>query len=406
MFIAVRDAEAKLYEMVTSVENNPGGWRAMHFRFSRLMEHYKSDYQLKIATNLVTDILGAEEGGVFICADKDVFVLCQGIARSKLEKVIFQLRYLFSEDPVAYQPDGKENPDFCEISDLSIDWLPFRNLVKNKITIQAKMEAEKPKHKAGRDGEEPHDKNMTPAVLAGVERDLKQADLTPVMRFQPVYAAVPGKKIRPVFQEVYVNIGHLGTFVSSGVNLVSNRFLFGYLTEVLDLKVLEMLGRRPDVYFRGPVSLNLNIVTLLSHAFTEFDSHLSAAMRKQLIVELQAGDIFSNMQGFLAARDMLAKQGYRLCLDGLSRDSFLQMDREGLGLDMMKLQWNAEIESDLKTQMGKNMQKAVKACGPNRVILCRCDSRQAIDYGQALGINLFQGRALDKAMQPGQRKEN
>jgi hypothetical protein len=40
------------------------------------------------------------------------------------------------------------------------------------------------------------------------------------------------------------------------------------------------------------------------------------------------------------------------------------------------------------------------------VILSRCDSRQSVSYGQALGISLFQGRYLDRMINPQQKVEN
>ncbi len=72
----------------------------------------------------------------------------------------------------------------------------------------------------------------------------------------------------------------------------------------------------------------------------------------------------------------------------------------------MKLQWNADIASDLQTSENRRIADAIKRCGPNRVILTRCDNRKAVDYGQALGISLFQGRYLDKLMNPLSRVEN
>jgi hypothetical protein len=48
----------------------------------------------------------------------------------------------------------------------------------------------------------------------------------------------------------------------------------------------------------------------------------------------------------------------------------------------------------------------VKRCGANRVILTRCDNRQAVEYGQAFGISLFQGRYLDELIDPTRTVQN
>jgi len=123
-------------------------------------------------------------------------------------------------------------------------------------------------------------------------------------------------------------------------------------------------------------------------------------------VELQISDVFEDMRAFAIARNSIQKLGYRVCLDGVTDMSFTQVDRERLGFDLVKLQWNADIPSDLQTKENKRISDAVKACGSNRVILTRCDNRKAVDYGQALGISLFQGRYLDKLMNPLAKVEN
>ena len=54
MFTATKDAEAKLLETIGSIKDESNSWRGMHFRFSQLLEHYRSDYQIKIAKQEVT----------------------------------------------------------------------------------------------------------------------------------------------------------------------------------------------------------------------------------------------------------------------------------------------------------------------------------------------------------------
>ncbi len=112
------------------------------------------------------------------------------------------------------------------------------------------------------------------------------------------------------------------------------------------------------------------------------------------------------MEGFQVARKEVQKKGYRVCLDGLTTESFVQVNREKLGVDLLKLQWNADITSDLQSFENRELAAAVRSCGNNRVILCRCDNASAIEYGQALGISLFQGRHIDKLVAPNARVEN
>ena len=104
------------------------------------------------------------------------------------------------------------------------------------------------------------------------------------------------------------------------------------------------------------------------------------------------------MAAFIIAKDIAQKLGYRVCLDGLTYLTLPYMDRNTLGLDMMKMYWSPELpnleHSDTFTRLRDN----VGLGGPTRIILSRCDNENAINCGQRLGINMFQGRAMDKIL--------
>lgn len=410
-----KDTEAKLVEMADVIRDEANSWRGLHFRFSRLLDHYRSDYQLKIAVNLITDLLKELDGSVFICADGDIFVVAKGAGRALLDKVVFQLRYLFMDDPLAYNAEGQENAEFCALYDLSVDWQDFANACRKKLGASAKSEVAESLMQVSAEAAAGirsgniigrRIKPMTPHRLSSVEKDLRPADLSRVIRKQPICAAQPGKKIRRVFDELYINISHLRQLIMADVDFMSNRNLFKYLTEVLDYKVLELLRRNSNQYFDMPVSINLNVATLLSDKFAEFDAVIKPSIKVSIVIELQVSDVFTDMEAFLVAKKAVQKSGYRVCLDGLTPLSFTQVGREQLGFDLAKLQWNADAESDLDSPQNRALAEAIRRCGPNRVILCRCDTRQAIDYGHAMGISLFQGRFLDKVINPNAKVEN
>ena len=419
MFTATKDAEAKLLETIGSIKDESNSWRGMHFRFSQLLEHYRSDYQIKIAVNLINDLLKANQGGIFVCSDTNIFVAVRNVTKSQLDKVIFQLRYLFMDDPLAYNTDGQENPEFCKLYDLGVDYNEFQAAAKKRLAgASARNEAQdKPAVRpssastgAGASSEPVSSdgslKLFTPSRLVTTERDLVSADLSKVLRRQPVCAAVPNMMIRRVFDELYINIGHLRQLLKSDADFLSNRWLFKYLTTILDNRMLDMLSRNAGRFFDSPVSLNLNVETLLSNRFIEFDAAIKPSVKVSIVVEIQVADVYNDMGAFLIAKDTVQKLGYRVCLDGLTNLSITQIDRERLGFDLAKLQWNADMESDLKSKENKKVSDAIQACGAKRIILCRCDNKQAVDYGQALGISLFQGRFLDKVINPTAKVEN
>lgn len=400
MFTTVKDPEVKLVEMTAGLREEAGHWQALEFRFSQLLEHYRSDYQLKIAVNLIHDLVKSLEGGIFIFGDGNIIVVCRDVSPVLVEKVIFQLRYLFMDDPLAYHRDGQENEKFCRHFDLGYQYKEFSEVTKRKVAMLSKVVSRQP-------SSEEKTSTFNAASLAELEKDLAAIDIANLIRRQPVCGLTADQKTpRRVFDEIYINIQQLRSVLKVDTDLFSNRWLFRYLTQLLDERIIQMLRQNVMRYLDSPVSLNLNVQTLLSNTFSELDVMLKPSAKVSIVIELQAADVFADMTAFTLARDSVQKLGYRICLDGLTHLSFTQLSREGLGFDLAKLQWNAGYESDIRSRDNQKLLEAIKECGPNRVILCRCDNRKAIDYGQALGISLFQGRHIDATLNPSSKIQN
>jgi EAL domain-containing protein (putative c-di-GMP-specific phosphodiesterase class I) len=415
MRVVSRDPEAHLIELLQLVETGPQGWQSVAFHFAKLLEHYRSEYQIKIATNLMNDLLGDRDGAIYLCEDSTIYVMVKNFPRQLMEKMIFQLRYLFMDDPLAYTAEGDENPDFCKSFDLEQSWQEFTTLIKRRLITRvrqaqggipraaaATIAGEPAPSPAPAKPKKPELQKFNASNLAEIERDMRDVDLTATIRRQPICAALPETAVRSVFDEMYININHLRQSMGIEIDLLSNRWLFKYLTQILDERMLDTIQRNPIRYLTNPVSLNVNIPTLLSTRFLEFDAAIksSPAAKASLVVELQIADVFSDMSAFLLAKDTVQKLGYRVCLDGVSELSLPQIDRARLGFDLVKLIWNSDSELDANSPKNLKLAEAVRSCGNNRVILTRCDNKQAVSYGQALGITLFQGRYLDSVVNP------
>ena len=418
--VVYKSAEVKLLETLNDIQE-PFGWFGIHFHLSDLLEQYKSEYQIKIAINLIHDLLKSYMGGIFLLNDQSIIVLAYQLEKAVQNKLVFQLRYLYMDDPLAYTESGQENADFCTVYDLEHNWQEFFDLCTRRMTMSGrratvaaqartdKMSTPYPVRQLEKRPvieQQQHDvvpmpvPGLSVSRLASIERDLRHADLTNVIRRQPVCTALPNAQVRKVFDELYINIAHLRQMLKADVDFLSNRWLFKYLTHVLDERVIDLISHNPNQYIANPISLNLNVETLLSSWFAEFDAKLRPAAKVSIVMEIPIVDVFADMAAFVYARKEVQKLGYRVCLDGLTTLSFESVDREKLGVDLIKVQWNAEAASDLATKENREFVEAVKKTGSNRVILCRCDNQQAVQYGQAMGISLFQGRYLDSLINP------
>ncbi|MBX9726969.1 MAG: hypothetical protein K2X09_06860, partial [Rickettsiales bacterium] len=113
MRVVSREPEAHLIELLQLVQESPQGWQVIGFHFAKLLEHYRSEYQIKIATNLMNDLLGDRDGAIYLCEDTTIYVMVKNFPRQLAEKMVFQLRYLFMDDPLSYTAEGDENPAFA-----------------------------------------------------------------------------------------------------------------------------------------------------------------------------------------------------------------------------------------------------------------------------------------------------
>lgn len=419
MRIVTKEPEAHLIELLNLVQENRQGWQAVAFNFSKLLEHYRSEYQIKIATNLINDLLGDRDGAIYLCDDANIYIMIRHLPKPLMDKMIFQLRYLFMDDPLAYHADGEENKQFSTLYEIETDWQEFmdqckRRLVQRVRSTHAEQRPPSPKASAAMAaaGIAPIQfpraemRTLSATSLLAIENTLKDTDITPTIRRQPVVATMPDGTVRTVFDEMYMNMQALRKALSIEIDLGSNRWLFKYLTQRLDERMLESIQKNPARYLANPASLNLNIPTLLSTRFAEFDAAIKPSTKVSLVIELQIGDVFTDMSGFLLAKDTVQKLGYRVCMDGVTDVSFPHIDRQRLGFDLIKLPWSGDTVRDIESEKNARLKEAIRKCGANRVILTRCDNVHAVEFGQSLGVTLFQGRYLDSMVNPNLAAKN
>ncbi len=404
-----QSSEARLIEFLQNVEVEADAWTGLCFNTYRLEQHNKNNNQMKIAINLIKDLCTDVEGVVYLFDDFAMYVMIKAATKSLIDKITFQIRYLFMDDPLAYNAEGEENPEFVHFYNLEEDWEDFQDLSQRRLQSILKNRRNKQKgyREVLRDFDPKEDsKLLTATRLGGVEKDLAHADISRVVRQQPVCVVNEKGEANNIFSEMYINIAHLQGMLGLKVNLLSNKWLFKYLTEILDERMLAMLQRSPSRYLDEPISLNLNVKTLLSSQFMEFDTMIKPATKVSIVIEVQIADVYTDMTAFLAAKETAQSLGYRICLDGVSESTLSLIDRKYLGFDLVKLIWNSHVVDEINPENYKRILEAVNHCGKNRIILCRCDNEDAITFGKSLGITLFQGRYLDRQLNPNSNIEN
>ena len=183
--------------------------------------------------------------------------------------------------------------------------------------------------------------------------------------------------------------------VGANFELTKDRQLLHELMLWLDQHLLTMVARYHGSIMR-PLSVDIHLATLLSPAFDDFDKLPAIEARDRIIFEMQLAELTGDLAGHLSAAKRLRERGYRRCLDGVSHKALLYINFRRLDVDYVKVIWDDALLQIDDHAMGE-LREAIADCGVKRIILTQCGRRQAIDVGQAMGIELFQGWQVDQA---------
>ena len=397
--------ENLLLDYVYRLEKHRDGRKAVQVHLSRLKPFNRRDHHVRVASNSFEALVTALRGQLFVFKNCDLFFIYKREAVADVETAVQRVRFLFSDDPLLTEETASGDrfstwydaeSQFDQILALA------RGLVdkelKHQSEVRAKMDT-RAALKARQELGEP----LTPDILTRVEAALTRADLSNLVRRQ--YACLLGPKgaPEPAFSELFISIKDLRETMLPGVNLTSNRWLFQHLTYSLDRRMLAMLAKTDHITISGDISFNLNVSTLLSHDFLAFDDAVPASRRGHMVVELEKVDIFSDLEAYTFAREFVQERGYRICVDGLTHQTLPMIDRERLGADLIKLVWHPDMV-DGGEDIQSDLRALVRRSGKNRVVLCRCDNREAVDFGRAIGVDLYQGRHIEHLIAEETRK--
>jgi hypothetical protein len=388
--------ESQLVAYVESLRRDLSGWRAIHLQLSQLEPQKRLYFKLNMAASEFGKLLQRFKGELFQLHHGDLFYFWQGESVSEVRQIVLGIRLLFSDDPLIKgggdESDLADNtgpdpvpdalatqPRFCSWFELERDCDALILQVRQSVG-EASLAPRKP---------------LDPAHLARIESRLAAMSLSGILGWQPICAMLPGAAPRALFTEVHVAIRKLSEVLD--VNLIADPWLFQRLGESLDRRLMTSLANGVKGA-EGPISVNVRLATLFSPEFLKFDDTFSKSRSGSVVIELQLIDIFAELGGFLFIQKFLRDHGYLICIDGLHHLHLPLIDRKRLGADMVKVIWSPDLLDEVNQGQLAEFKAAINRTGVNQVVLCRCDSAEAVRWGQAVGIRLFQGHYVDSHM--------
>ncbi len=399
--------ENLLLDYVRRLEKHRDGRGVVHVHLSRLRPFNRREQHVRAATSSFDPLVSSMDGQLFALRNADLIFAFKSEARPHVETVVQKVRFLFSDDPLIVEFDT-HGRTFADWFDAENEYEEVLRLAQELADEEEERQTKVRSHMDARSSlkaKQQQGEPLTPDVLARVEDALGRADLSNYVRRQFV-CRVDSKLIpEQEFSELFISINDLRETLMPGVNLTSNRWLFHHLTETLDKRMLSMLSKTDAVSISGEISINANVKTLLSDEFQIFDDNVSASRRGAMVIELQKEDIFADLSSFLIAREFVQERGYRVLLDGLTIQTMTMIDREKLGCDLAKLIWTPALV-DGGDEIKETLTEIAGRGGGGRMIMCRCDTRESVEFGRSCGIDRFQGRFVESLIaEDGRRRD-
>ena len=400
--------ENLLLDYVHRLENHKADRGVIHMRLSNLRPFNRREQHIRAAASSFDALIKTLQGQLFTLANSDLIFIYKYESRVQVETVVQKVRFLFSDDPLLSE-DDMQSVEFCTWYDVETEFGQILRLSQNLAEAEEKRKATQARRDADtRDAHKTKEQQgnpLTPEVLDRMEVALERADISNMVRRQSVCRLNREMVPEQTFSEMFISINDLRETLLPDVNLLSNRWLFQHLTETLDRRMLSMLGKINGPAISGDISFNLNVSTLLSPEFLAFDDSLTASRRGSMVIELQKVDIFADLGAYLFAREFIHDKGYRLLVDGLTYLTMPMVSRERLGADFIKVIWHPEMV-DGGADVQERMRTMVASTNASRVVLCRVDTQEAVDFGRSVGIQLFQGRHVESLIVEDNRRRD
>ena len=389
--------ESVLVDHVQRIENNRKGIFSVHIHLSQLRSHFRQAHYMRVAGRSFDNLVANHEATLYLLSNSDMALVCRNVRVDEIDVPLYKLRALFSEDPLTFGQEGTLENRFTTWYDLSqsTEFATFLATVRGLAAAAKKRQRDKKTTDARALGGAAT--ALDTSNLSNINKLLQGTRIDDLIRRQSAVVVRPGGAGEVLFREHYVSMIDLQKRIAPEINLFASPWLFQYLTETVDRRVLSVMVRRDFAALKQAISLNLNISTVLSPGFQNFHD-VVGSNTKLVVIEMQTIDVFSDMGAYAYARDWLRDHGYRVLIDGLNPLSLQFFDPSVLEADFVKVGWSPDFLGGVPENRMVEMREVVEDVGSESVILARVDSEEAVKWALNLGIQRFQGHYIDRVV--------
>jgi hypothetical protein len=342
--------------------------RCLVLHLSRLPAELRRPHHLRLARDTLDALLSADRAQRFLLPNHDIAMIWRGPASALLEASRTAVTRMFDDA----HADMPEPDSMWRALELPGDSETLLALIADSLSDAAPA--------AG----PPAGAALDATALAALEAALAHADVARFARRRAVCARAPDGRFRIAWDVRHLAADALCAELAPGRAAQAEPWLYRRLTRTLDRRLLALMADGNELRAAGPFGLDLNVASMVGPEFLRFDAALPQSLRGRVTLGLLGEDILADPPTFLFARDFARARGYRLLLRLPAGALLAVLPTSRLGLDFVEIGWSAAavaLPSDLLDQEA------------GKVVLAGADSADALAWGQAQGISLFEGRA-------------
>ncbi len=230
-------------------------------------------------------------------------------------------------------------------------------------------------------------------TLLDIEKILRDADLSNIIRERPVYAFTGNGQATVVHRELVVDMSEVARVAKTRFH--GRAWLFSEVAGLLDRQMLAHFARERQ-NDQGKLSINLLVRTVLSDAFSGFLHELSDAAASRLSCELDFHEIHAFPKAAGEAVNRLRDAGLTVVIDAVPIDHLEDAERELPAINgQYKFEWRNSLplnsESFNAAAYLADKKWRLADLGLDKCVLLHCHTPRVIENALALGFAQLEG---------------
>ena len=239
-----------ILDYLSKIEPELNNYSVLYIYLSKLQNQKLKTLQRQNLIETFENVIKKNGGEIFGLPNEDMVVFYHKKANEEIQACLIKIRFIFHDDPLLQNAFDLEQAGFIRFYDLAVAVDEF------KRNVRALMDRLKNQSFGGSSGNSGRSvpaammggprklrRELTPSMLAKVQKTLAMADFSSLIRRQSVCAVIGKSPPQMIFDEVFVSIADLRDMLLPDVDLTANPWLFLHLTETLDKRVLADTGQ-------------------------------------------------------------------------------------------------------------------------------------------------------------------